>query len=87
MLALVNVLLSGALLAWPKGLGLVTQPLLTAALAWSGSMGTLKGGPLQASLEVVNHSSFLAPGSALSGLLLHLVLGVALMVVGVRRHR
>jgi hypothetical protein len=85
MLAFVNLLLSGALLAWPKSLGVVTQPLVTAALAWSGSMGTLKGSVVQASLESVNATGFLSPVTALIALMVHLALGVVLMVLGARR--
>jgi len=86
-LAFVNLLFSGALLAWPKGLGVVTQPLVTAALAWSGSMGTLEGSAVQASLEFVNATGFLSPLTALIGLLVHLALGVVLMALGAQRHR
>ena len=85
MLAFVNVLLSGALLAWPRALGAVIHPFVTAAQAWSASAESLKATPWYAGLESFNSGGFISPGRALFVLLVHLIIGAVLLVTGVRR--
>lgn len=82
-----NLLLSGALLGFPRPLGMVLQPFLTLFQGWSGSVDTLAGQPVFALLTQFVHTWFAKPGSAVIALLLHATAGIALAAWGLKRRR
>lgn len=85
LLLAVNVVACGALLVWPRALASVFQPLLTAYYGWSGSVDTLSGTPWFEGVKQVNGTWFATPGLALVMLTVHLVVGVVLLVTGLKR--
>lgn len=85
MLAYTNVLLAGALLGFPRVLGGVLHPFITAYYSWSGGMDTLKGTPIFEPLTLLVRTSFATPTLSVVALLLHFVAGLLLAVWGLRR--
>ncbi len=79
--------LSGAVLALPSAIEMFTQPFISAYWAWSGSLeGGLQADVLKAVKSIVQ-TDF--SGAALCRLVLvaHIIVGLALTYVGVRRSR
>jgi ABC transport system ATP-binding/permease protein len=86
-LLILNLLASGALLAWPRGLALMLQSFLTAYYGWSGSLQTLSGSPWMNGVTALNNTALAGPGVAMTFLLTHALLGAGLLVAAVRRRR
>ena len=79
--------LSGAVLALPDFVERFTQPFISAYWAWSGSVnGGLESEVLKAVNSIVQ-TSFAGSGPCLLVLLGHVVFGVVLTYIGVRRTR
>ena len=79
--------LSGAVLALPEFVEMFTQPFISAYWAWSGSVnGGLDSEVLKAVNSIVQ-TSFAGQIPCLLVLLLHVLVGVGLTYVGVRRTR
>ena len=79
--------LSGAVLALPEMVERFTQPFISAYWAWSGSVnGGLDSEVLKAVNSIVQ-TSFADRGPCLLVLLLHIVVGIGLAYVGIRRTR
>ena len=85
MLLVVNVLLCGALLGFPRLLGGVLQPLITAYYGWSGSIETLKNTVVFEPLTKLVRTWFAAPSGAMIALLCHAGLGMALTITGLKK--
>ena len=84
-LAFVQAPLSGAVLALPSVLGHAVQPVVTAYYGWAGSMETLKGTALFPGVDLVNGTWFTVPSVAVVMLLVHAVIGLLLLITGLRR--
>lgn len=84
-LAFLQIPLSGALLALPAGVNTIVQPFITAYYGWSGSVDTLKGTALFPVLEAVNGTWFATPNLALGMLVVHMIVGVMMLLIGLRR--
>ena len=84
-LAFVNLILSGALLGFPRVLGVVLQPLVTAYYGWSGGMETLQGTPLYEPLTEYVRTWFASPSLAILVLFIHFVIGTLLALRGLRK--
>ena len=82
-----NVLLSGALLGFPRPLGAVLQPFLTAYYGWSGSVDTLTGVIVFEPMTRLVRTWFATPAGAATALLMHGVAGIALAAWGLKRRR
>ena len=79
--------LSGAVLALPEFVEMFTQPFISAYWAWSGSVnGGLESEVLKAVNSIVQ-TSFADRIPCLAVLLLHILVGIGLTYVGVRRTR
>jgi hypothetical protein len=85
LLAFLQAPLSGAVVALPAFLGVVLHPLATTYYNWSGSLDTLSGTAPFEAITKVNDTWFAVPALAAIMLLLHVAVGVALMVTGLRR--
>jgi ABC transport system ATP-binding/permease protein len=80
-----NVLLCGALLGFPRLLGQLVHPFITAHYGWSGILDTLHDDALFQPLTRLVHTWFATPTLALGMLSLHLVIGIVLAWLGLRR--
>lgn len=79
--------LSGAVLALPEMVETFTQPFISAYWAWSGSIeGGLRPDDLKA-VESIVQTNFSAPMLCQLVLLAHIVVGIVLTYIGVRRTR
>ncbi len=79
--------LSGAVLALPEFVEMFTQPFISAYWAWSGSVnGGLDSEVLKAVNSIVQ-TSFAQRIPCLAVLLLHVLVGIGLTYVGIRRTR
>ncbi len=87
MLAFVNAILCGAVLAWPGALGVLVHPFLTANAIWSAAVETIKNTPSYAGIEAVNRSWLVSPGLAFGILAVHFGVGVAMLIIGARWRR
>ncbi len=87
MLLLLNVLLCGALLGFPRLLGGVIQPLITAYYGWSGSVETLKDTAVFVPMTQFVKTWFATPTGAIAALLLHAFIGLVLTLSGLRKTR
>lgn len=87
MLAFLNITFAGALLGFPRVLGGVLQPFVTAYYGWSGSIDTLKNTPLFEPLTRLVTTWFAPPTLAMTALSLHFVVGVFLTATGLRRRQ
>jgi ABC-type multidrug transport system ATPase subunit len=85
MLLVLNVLLCGALLGFPRLLGGVLQPLITAYYGWSGSIDTLKNTVVFEPLTKLVRTWFAAPSGAMIALCCHALIGMALAITGLRK--
>jgi ABC transport system ATP-binding/permease protein len=84
-LVVVNLVFSGALVAWPRGIGALTQPLFTAAQVWGGCMESMKGTVVFEVIKTTNATWFPPPTLAFMILGVHLAVGLAAMVAACRR--
>ncbi|MCX6855907.1 MAG: ABC transporter permease, partial [Verrucomicrobia bacterium] len=85
MLLVINVLLCGALLGFPRLLGGILQPLITAYYGWSGSVDTLHHTVVFEPLTKLVRTWFATPSGAMIALLCHALAGMALTISGLRR--
>lgn len=85
ILLVVNVLLCGALLGFPRLLGGVLQPVITAYYGWSGSIDTLKNTAVFEPLTKLVRTWFASPSGAMIALCCHAVIGIALAITGLRK--
>ncbi len=77
--------LSGAVLALPAGVAMITQPFISAYWAWSGSIeGGIQADVLKAIKSIVQ-TDFTNSHLCLIVLSLHIILGLGLSYIGVRR--
>lgn len=87
MLAYTNVLLAGALLGFPRVLGGVLHPFVTAYYGWSGGMDSLSGTPLFQPLTALVRTWFASPWLAVMALLLHALVGLGIALRGLKPGR
>lgn len=87
MLAVVNVLLAGALLGFPRILGGVLQPLVTAYYGWSGGVETVQDTVLFAPITQFVRTWFATPSLAIFALLAHAAVGVVVTLTSLRVRR
>lgn len=85
MLLIINVLLCGALLGFPRLLGGVLQPFITAYYGWSGSMDTLKNTLVFEPVTKLVRTWFASPSFAMIALLIHAAVGMVLTLTGLRK--
>ena len=78
--------LSGAILALPESIELVTRPFISAYWAWSGSIESMSPSYRNA-IDAVTETSF-QPASVCQYLLvIHIVLGLVASYIGMKRHQ
>lgn len=87
MLAYTNVILCGALLGFPRVLGGILHPLITAYYGWSGGMDTLVGTPVYEPLTHLVRTWFATPLLGIIVLLTHFAAGVVLTLQGLKLRR
>ncbi|MDB6117629.1 MAG: hypothetical protein JWO08_1410 [Verrucomicrobiaceae bacterium] len=85
MLAFVQAPLSGALIALPGWLSAVLHPFVTTYYGWSGTVETLAGSIIYEPLTKLNATWFATPGWAAAMLTLHLLVGLGLASLGLRK--
>ena len=86
-LLVINVLLCGALLGFPRLLGGVIQPFITAYYGWSGSVETLKATAVFEPLTLFVKTWFATPSGAMLVLLLHAFIGIVITLTGLKKAR
>lgn len=86
-LAFVNVLLAGALLGFPRVLGGIVEPLVTAYYGWSGSVETLRGTRVYEPVSLFVRTWFATPALGMAALGGHFVAGIILTLTGLRKRR
>lgn len=86
-LALAQVLLSGALIALPKGLGAVIHPLITAYAGWSGNIDTIQTPGVIAAFDKLNGTWLATPSTAFAILGTHALVALIALIVGISRRR
>ena len=77
--------LSGAILALPDFLGVITRPWISAYWAWSGYLQTLKDTRFYDLVKAITETPIASFGVSLWILLIHLLLGLVLAYFGMRR--
>ena len=77
--------LSGAILALPEFLGMVTRPLISAYWAWSGYLQTLRDTRFYDLVRVITDTPLAGEGVSWWILSLHLAFGLVLAYLGIRR--
>jgi hypothetical protein len=80
-----NVIFSGALLGFPRLLGHLVHPFITAHYGWSGIIETLKDDRLFPAISTFVRTWFATPDIAAGMLLVHFVIGLILAWIGLRR--
>lgn len=80
-----NVLLCGALLGFPKTLGHVVHPFITAHYGWSGIIDSLGSTPFFKPIDLFVRTWFATPNLAMIMLGVHILVGVMLAYFGLRR--
>ncbi|MCF7789530.1 MAG: ABC transporter ATP-binding protein [Prosthecobacter sp.] len=80
-----NVLFCGALLGFPKILGHVVHPFITAHYGWSGIIDSLEKTAYFTPIDKLVKTWFATPDFAMSMLGVHFLVGVVLTYVGLRR--
>ena len=80
-----NVLLCGGLLGFPKILGHVVHPFITAHYGWSGIIDSLEKTAYFTPIDKLVKTWFATPDLALIMLGVHFLVGVVLAFVGLRR--
>ncbi|MCB1278214.1 ATP-binding cassette domain-containing protein [Prosthecobacter sp.] len=81
-----NVLLCGALLGFPQTLGHIVHPFVTAHYGWSGIIHSLEKTAYFTPIDQMVKTWFATPDLAMIMLAVHFLVGVALALVGLRRH-
>jgi len=81
----VNVIFSGALLGFPRMLGHLVHPFITAHYGWSGIIDTMKDEAVFPAITTFVRTWFATPDIAAGMLLLHFVIGLILAWIGLRR--
>ncbi|MBL9131936.1 MAG: ABC transporter ATP-binding protein [Verrucomicrobiaceae bacterium] len=84
-LLLANVLFSGALLGFPRMVGHLVHPFITAHYGWSGILDTLHNDALFQPLTAFLRTWFATPQIAASVLGIHFLLGLIATYIGLRR--
>jgi ABC-type multidrug transport system ATPase subunit len=77
--------LSGAILALPDFLGLISRPFISAYWAWSGYLQTLRDTRFYDLVRFITETPVAAANLSLWILLIHLLLGLVLAYFGIRR--
>jgi len=77
--------LSGAILALPDFLGLISRPFISAYWAWSGYLQTLRDTRFYDLVKFITETPVAAANLSLWILLIHLLLGLVLAYFGIRR--
>ena len=77
--------LSGAILALPDFLGVITRPWISAYWAWSGYLQTLKDTRFYDLVKAITETPLASFGVSLWILLIHLLMGLVLAYFGMRR--
>ena len=77
--------LSGAILALPDFLGVITRPWISAYWAWSGYLQTLKDTRFYDLVKAITETPIASFGVSLWILLIHLLMGLVLAYFGMRR--
>ena len=80
-----NVLLCGALLGFPKILGHLVHPFITAHYGWSGIIDSLEKTAYFTPIDKLVKTWFATPDIAMSMLGVHFLVGVVLAFVGLKR--
>lgn len=80
-----NVLFCGALLGFPKSLGHVVHPFITAHYGWSGIIDSMQKTPFFEPLDQLVRTWFATPDIAMIMLGVHFLVGIVLAYVGLRR--
>lgn len=81
----INVLFSGALLGFPRLVGHLVNPFITAHYGWSGILDTLRDNKVFPALTTFVRTWFATPDIAAGMLLLHFCVGAVLAWIGLRR--
>lgn len=87
LLAYAQVLLCGALLGMPRVLGGLIHPFVTAYYGWSGIVDGMAGHAVFPAISTLLRTWFATPALAMSALVLHLLVGLALAFSGLRKKR
>ncbi len=82
-----NVLLCGALLGFPKVMGHVVHPFITAHYGWSGIIDSLEKTAYFSPIDKLVKTWFASPDIAMSMLGVHFLVGVVLAFVGLRQRK
>ncbi|WP_395736942.1 ATP-binding cassette domain-containing protein [Prosthecobacter sp.] len=80
-----NILLCGALLGFPKLLGQVVHPFITAYYGWSGIIDSMEKTAFFTPIDKLVKTWFAAPDLAMIMLGVHFLVGVVMAFVGLRR--
>jgi len=81
----VNVIFSGALLGFPRMLGHLVHPFITAHYGWSGIIDTMKQDAVFPAITTFVRTWFATPDIAAGMLVLHFLIGLILAWIGLRR--
>lgn len=87
MLFFFNLILAGALLGFPRVLGGVIHPFITAYHGWSGSVETLKDTAVFEPMTRLVRTWFATPAQAMWALAGHSLVGILLAWFGLRNRR
>ena len=77
--------LSGAVLALPESIESLTQPLISAYWAWSGSIDSMSPSYRNA-IDAVTETTFQSAASCQYILIIHIALGIIASYIGLKRH-
>ncbi len=83
-LALLQIPLSGALLAWPAQLGGVMHPLISLHSCWSGSLSTLQQSGFAEAFAKINGTQLQQAGMAFGILGIHFLIGITVAFLGLK---
>ena len=83
-LLLAQIPFSGLLLALPSGLGGVIHPLIPFHAAWAGALETVRQNGFMAAFDRLNGTWLMTPGQAFAVLGVHILIGIALTMFGLR---
>jgi ABC transport system ATP-binding/permease protein len=87
MLFFYNLMLAGALLGFPRALGNVIHPFITAYYGWSGSIETLEDTVVFVPITQLVRTWFATPGQAFFALSAHAGVGILAAWFGLRQRR
>lgn len=79
--------LSGAFLALPEMLGMLTRPFIAAYWSWSGVLETMRDTRFYDAVQMVTQTSLAGIPLCVWALLSHVALGIVLAYIGCRRSR